>query len=77
MHSLEIASLTKGLAILKINIEKAYDQVYWPFLFSTLVQFGFHLRFVAWIRACIHNFNLVLLINGSPSHWILASRYLR
>lgn len=34
---------------------------------------------MSWIQACIQNFKLVLysLINGSPSHWIPASRGLR
>lgn len=55
-------------------MEKAYDKVYWPFLFTVLIQFRFHPRFISWIRAYIQNFNLALLINGTPSQWIQASR---
>lgn len=46
MHSSEIASPTKGLVILKIDMEKTYDRVHWPFLFTILAQFGFYPRFV-------------------------------
>lgn len=60
------ASPTRGLAILKLDMEKVYDRVYWPFLFTILTQFRFRQRSIAWIRACIQNFNLALLINGTP-----------
>lgn len=68
MHSLERAAPTRGLAVLKIDMEKAYDWIHWPFLFSTLAQFGFHPSFMAWIQDSFHNFNLALLINDILSY---------
>lgn len=53
MHSMEKAPPTHKLAILKLHMKKAYDRMHWLFLFNILAQFGFHQRFIAWIRASI------------------------
>lgn len=39
----------RGLC-LKVNFEKAYDSVSWVFLFDMLQRFGFHRRWIMWIR---------------------------
>jgi hypothetical protein len=37
--------------ILKIDFEKAYDKVKWPFLFQTLRMKGFSTKWISWIKS--------------------------
>lgn len=36
--------------ILKIDFEKAYDNVKWPFLFQTLGMKGFSSKWISWMK---------------------------
>lgn len=58
VHSLHGAPRTGGLVAMKLDMEKAYNQVYWPFLNNILHQFGFH-----WSKFFI-SFFTGLLVNG-------------
>ncbi|XP_058732732.1 uncharacterized protein LOC131604303 [Vicia villosa] len=53
--------------VLKVDFEKAYNNVNWKFLLDTLRRFGFGVRWVRWIEACVCNASLSVLINGSPT----------
>lgn len=46
MHSLSRASPSKSLMMVKLDIEKAYDRIHWPFLFHLLYQLVFHHTFI-------------------------------
>ncbi|WVZ77529.1 hypothetical protein U9M48_025387 [Paspalum notatum var. saurae] len=39
--------------ILKLDFEKAYDKVRWPFLFQTLRMKGFSSKWISWIETCL------------------------
>lgn len=54
-------------------MEKVFDHVQWS-LFTILDQLGFNPKFTSWIRVCIVDPYIVLLINGSPSQWLQISR---
>lgn len=54
-----------GTIALKVNLEKAYDNVYWDFLETTLVDFGFLEISVHLIMSYIHSSSLSILWNGA------------
>ena len=53
---------------LKLDMEKAYDRVELPFLFEALKKFGFHPRWIGWIKS-----KSVLL--QYPTRLLLMMRY--
>lgn len=53
-----------GMLVIKIDLEKAYDNVNWDFLVHMLYEFGFPHQFVTWIYTCISSTTYSLLING-------------
>ncbi|CAM8902499.1 unnamed protein product [Rhodiola kirilowii] len=63
--------------MLKLDILKAYDTVDWRFLQQTLEIFGFPLRFITWIMACVSSVKFSVLINGSMEGYFGSSRGLR
>ena len=56
----------KGI-LCKLDIEKAYDQINWNFLFRMLQKMGFGDKWVSWIRWCISTASFSFLINGNPT----------
>lgn len=42
VHSLMHAPRARCLISLKLDIEKMYNYIHWPFLFNVLKYFGFH-----------------------------------
>lgn len=63
--------------ILKIDFEKAYDNVNWNFLLVMLRKFGGGAKWCRWIRGCITTPSYSILINGSPSEEIFPEKGLR
>ena len=63
--------------ILKIDLEKAYDQLEWSFVRSMLVRLGFHSNAVDLILSCISSTSASLLFNGSQIGEIFLSHGLR
>nr|GEV32608.1 RNA-directed DNA polymerase, eukaryota [Tanacetum cinerariifolium] len=57
----------KQTMIFKVNIEKAFDSVWWDFLDDFLKKFGFGSRWRDWIQSCIKSSRGSILINGSPT----------
>ncbi|XP_058745931.1 uncharacterized protein LOC131618790 [Vicia villosa] len=53
--------------ILKVDFAKAYDNVSWDFLFYVLRMSGFGVKWISWIKACIYNCSMSVLVNGSPT----------
>ncbi|KAJ0683719.1 putative RNA-directed DNA polymerase [Helianthus annuus] len=53
--------------MLKIDFEKAYDNVNWNFLISILTQMGFPPRWCDWIKGVYHSSRAAVLVNGSPT----------
>ena len=66
----------KGI-LCKLDIEKAYDQINWNFLFLVLQKMGFGERWVSWLRWCTSTTSFSVLINGSPASFFKSSKGLR
>ncbi|KAJ0575090.1 putative RNA-directed DNA polymerase [Helianthus annuus] len=53
--------------LLKIDFEKAYDNVNWEFLLSILDQMGFPSKWCLWVKGILHSARSAILVNGSPT----------
>ena len=62
---------------LKMDMEKAFDQMEWPFLLAIMKKLGFNDVWIGWIEACISSSSFSILINGSPFGLISHARSLR
>ena len=60
--------------ILKLDLEKAYDRVEWPFLLFMLRQFGFQEQVVDLCFRTFSNSWFSVLINGKPSGYFKSTR---
>jgi len=56
-------------AIMKIDLQKAYDCLDWGFIERLLAKIGLKSNSIQWIMACIENVNYAVIINGIPSHF--------
>eukprot|EP00253_Pinus_taeda_P010868 PITA_10868 len=64
-------------AILKIDLQKAYDCIDWGFIRCLLAHIGIRPDMIMWIMACIENVNYAININGIPTSFFTAGRGLR
>ncbi|XP_035844161.1 secreted RxLR effector protein 78-like [Helianthus annuus] len=53
--------------ILKLDFDKAYDNVNWKFVVDVLHQMGFHDTWCKWIWGILKSANSSVLVNGSPT----------
>lgn len=64
-------------AILKIDLQKAYDCIDWGFIRCLLARIGLRAEMICWIMACIEGVNYAININGIPSPYFTVERGLR
>ncbi|OAY62569.1 LINE-1 retrotransposable element ORF2 protein [Ananas comosus] len=67
----------KECVSIKVDFEKAYDNVRWSFLQSILRWLGFSEKWWKWIEQCICNAKLAILVNGEPTRWLKTRKGLR
>ncbi|XP_020672569.1 uncharacterized protein LOC110092388 [Dendrobium catenatum] len=67
----------KKLFCAKIDIRKAFDTVSREFLIARMMQKGFPLRLVNWIKTCIYDVNFSVIIKGALEGYFPSSVGLR
>ncbi|XP_074318424.1 uncharacterized protein LOC141655234 [Silene latifolia] len=68
---------TRCFAAIKLEMNKAFDRVSWPFLFHVLKLYGFPKSFRKLIKLCVRTVSLQVLINGVPFNRFLPQCGLR
>lgn len=63
--------------MLKIDIQKAYDCVEWPFLEQILINLNFIEIFIKWIMACVKTISYSIIINRKSTVTFEAKKGLR
>jgi hypothetical protein len=66
-HELVKSYGRKGISprcMLKIDLQKAYDSVEWPFIKYLMLEFGFPNKFVNWVMAVITTASYTFNVNG-------------
>lgn len=70
-------SKNSDAAILKIDLQKAYNYLHWGFVECLLAKISLRPNSIRWIMECIENVYYAVIINGIPSHFFQAERGLR
>ena len=76
-HSFRANKSKEGWAAIKLDMEKAYDQVNWDFIINILKKFGFNDKFVGWIKDCITTVSFSVLVNNGPTDQFFPEKGLR
>ena len=61
----------------KVDLQKAFDSLWWEFLLDLLHKMGFPCLFVDWIKSCIISPKFSININGEPVGFFSSTRGLR
>nr|XP_009789798.1 PREDICTED: uncharacterized protein LOC104237360 [Nicotiana sylvestris] len=56
----------KPRLLFKLDIEKAFDQLNWSYLFNILRKMGFGAGWIRWIKFCVTTVKCSVLVNGGP-----------
>ena len=62
---------------IKLDMANAFDRLNHFFLFEIMSKFGFSIRFIRWIKACIDSPWIAPLVNGKPTKFFQATRGIR
>ena len=63
--------------VVKLDMMKAYDIVYWKFLLQVLSKMGFSKGWCKWIKACISKAWFSVLITGKPTIFFSSTQGIR
>lgn len=77
LHSMKANRGRKGLLALKLDMEKACDQMEWSFLLYILRCLGFCEKWIGWVGQCISTVSFSILLNGTPYGFFKPLRGLR
>ncbi len=72
-----LLSSKQRAALLKLDFERAFDQVNWSFLLLLLRARGFSATWVGWIKTLIFSTFSAVLLNGIPGPFFKSARGLR
>jgi len=67
----------KFRAILKLDMQKAYDRVEWDFLQSSMLKMGFSNQWVHLIMQCMSTVSFNVKVNGEPTKYFIPTRGIR
>lgn len=76
-HSMRNKRGKKGWMAIKLDLEKAYDRLSWPFIKETLVDIGFPVKFINLVWHCISSPRMRMLWNGEALDEFTPSRGIR
>ena len=54
---------------LKLDFEKAYDKVQWPFLFDVLRKKGFCEQWISWVGLAVETGKVCINVNGENGEY--------
>ncbi|GAU30676.1 hypothetical protein TSUD_39000 [Trifolium subterraneum] len=75
---IDLAKKRKDKCLLfKVDFERAYDTINWSFLERMMIKMGFAEGWLKWMRACIFQSFMFVLVNGSPTKDFDVSKGLR
>lgn len=77
IHSIRRMKGKKGGMAIKVEMEKAYDRVSWPFLNAILKGMGFPDNWISLIMDCVSSTTMSLLWNGERNQEFKPGRGLR
>lgn len=63
--------------MIKVDMQKAYDSLEWPYLEQILYVANFSYLFIEWIMTCVRSVSYSIIINGQPSTPFQAKKGLR
>jgi hypothetical protein len=66
-----------GFGALKLDMNKAYNRISWPFLKAVLMTMGFSPKWITWITQCVQTISFSILINGTLTKVFRPNRGLR
>jgi hypothetical protein len=67
----------KNGVVFKINFEKAYHKVKWPFLFQRLKMKDFSSKWITWIKSFIMGGSVVVNVNDDVGHFFQMKKGMR
>nr|XP_010312970.1 uncharacterized protein LOC104644590 [Solanum lycopersicum] len=79
-HELVKAYTRKNVSprsMLKIDLQKAYDSVEWPYLEQVMEGLGFPELFIHWVMQCVKTVNYTIVVNGQNTQRFDAAKGLR
>ena len=65
LHSMRKSKVGKGIMLIKIDLEKAYDRLSWPFIRDTLETMGLPSSWIKNIMHCVDSTNMSVIWNGN------------
>jgi hypothetical protein len=67
---------SKGI-IMKLDFEKSYDKVSWPFMIEVLERKKFPAKWIEWIQQVVSGGKVGINLNGEPSNFFRTFKGLR